>query len=71
MGGVEEMTTPGERYRALVQLEDALRAIAWSNGPINKSEFKDRVATLMRHFPTRYDIDLLARRCPDILRDEQ
>ena len=61
------MTLPDERYRAVLQAEEFLRAIADPN--ITKripKEIRQRARGVLRHYPSAWELDRVAIACPDI-----
>ena len=62
------MTLPDERYRALRMMGPRLMDIAMQKGPINKRALRREVAAMLRHFPSSYEIDRIAQKCPDLLK---
>ena len=62
------MTLPDERYRALRSIEQRLVDIALKPGPIKKRWLRGEFRAMLRHFPSGYDIDCMAQRCPDLLK---
>ena len=59
------MTLPDERYRALVITEKFLRELLTT--PRLPKGVKDNARWCLRHYPSTYDVDQLARNSPDIL----
>ena len=62
------MTIPSERYRALVQMRGRLYAIALSTGRVSKRELRREVASLLKHYPAKYELERMAKKCPDLLK---
>ena len=61
------MTLPDERYRAVLQAEEFLRAI--SDPSITKrvpKEMRQRARGILRHYPNTWDLDSVARECPSV-----
>ena len=61
------MTLPDERYRAVLQAEEFLRAIA--DPAITKripKEIRQRARGVLRHYPSAWELDRVAIACPDI-----
>ena len=61
------MTIPSERYSALKHIRPVLITLATSKGPIRKRELRHLVRWLLRHYPTDYEIDEMAKKCPRLL----
>lgn len=62
------MTLPDERYRALEQLPGVLLRRLDRPGAVSKSELRRLVSMLLRHYPTSYELQELARRAPKLLK---
>jgi len=61
------MTLPDERYRAVLYAEEFLRALA--DPSITKrvpKELRQRARGILRHYPSQWDLDSVARECPDV-----
>jgi len=61
------MTLPDERYRAVVQTTNFLTDIL--NTPRVPKEIKARARSLLRHYPSAYDMKQAAERCPSIFQE--
>lgn len=62
------MTMPDERYRAIKQSKRLLEELCDpGKTPRVPSLVRDRARTLLRHFPSDYDLDNIAEKCPDLL----
>jgi hypothetical protein len=62
------MTLPDERYRAIKQSKRLLEELCDpGKTPRVPSLVRDRARTLLRHFPSDYDLDNIAEKCPDLL----
>ena len=65
------MTLPDERYRAIVQarrlLEDLLNP---SSTPRVPPIIRQRASGALRHFPSMYELDRLAKHAPNLLQAE-
>jgi hypothetical protein len=61
---LKEMTLPDERYRAVVQTEKFLREILAT--PRVPKTIKDRARSMLRHYPSEYDMSKTAQTSPDI-----
>lgn len=59
------MTTPTERYRALVWAGEYLRKRR--QDPDLSDEERREISTILRHYPEPYELRDLARRHPDSL----
>jgi hypothetical protein len=62
------MTLPDERYWALRQVPEELVRLATAPGPVRKRDLRAAVRWLIKHYPTSYEIDQLAEKCPHILK---
>lgn len=62
------MTMPDERYRAMVEglklIEDLLIPHITPRVPTN---VRERARWVMRHYPSRYEIESLAKAAPNLL----
>jgi hypothetical protein len=62
------MTLPDERYRAIKQSKKLLEELCDpGKTPRVPSLVRDRARTLLRHFPSEYELDNIAEKCPDLL----
>jgi len=61
------MTLPDERYRAVVQTIKFLTDIL--NTPRVPKEIKAEARSLLRHYPSAYDMKQAAERCPNIFQE--
>lgn len=61
------MTLPDERYRALLNIRPALLAMC-APGRMTKTELRETVRRLLRHYPTVYDLERMAKKCPELLK---
>jgi len=61
------MTLPDERYRSVINAELFLRELCSpSRTPRVPKEVREQAAWILRHFPSKYDIDRCAARSPDV-----
>ena len=58
------MTLPDERYRAVVQTIEFLTDIC--NTPRVPKVIKERARSLLRHYPSAWDMKQAAENCPNI-----
>ena len=58
------MTLPDERYRAVMQTIDFLTEIC--NTPRVPKVIKQQARSLLRHYPSAWDMKRAAENCPDI-----
>ncbi len=59
---------PDERYRAIKQSKRLLEELCDpGKTPRVPSLVRDRARTLLRHFPSEYELDNIAEKCPDLL----
>lgn len=62
------MTMPDERYRAIKQSKRLLEELCDpGKTPRVPSLVRDRARALLRHFPSEYELDNIAEKCPDLL----
>jgi hypothetical protein len=62
------MNKPEERYRALKQSRKLLEELCDpGKTPRVPSIIRDRARTILRHYPTDYDIECLADNSPELL----
>lgn len=65
------MTLPDERYRALKQGKKLLEELCDpGKTPRVPSIVRDRARAVLRHYPSEYEFDEIARNCPDLLDKE-
>lgn len=62
------MTLPYERYHALYQLPKELIGLAWSPGRLSKKMLRDLLRRLLRHYPTAWELEQLAKKVPELLK---
>lgn len=61
------MTLPDERYRAVHAAAELLTDIAAGKYPRTPKTVRERAAAVLRHYPSRYDLDLLAAAAPHVV----
>jgi len=61
------MTLPDERYRAVVQTTKFLTEIL--NTPRVPKQIKEQAKSLLRHYPSAYDMRRAAENCPDVFQE--
>jgi hypothetical protein len=62
------MTLPDERYRALKQGKKLLEELCDpGKTPRVPSIVRDRARGALRHYPSDYELDRMAEKCPDLL----
>ena len=61
------MTLPDERYRAVVQTTKFLTEIL--NTPRVPKTIKEKARSLLRHYPSAYDMKRAAENCPDVFQE--
>lgn len=65
------MTQPDERFLAIKHAKKLLEELLDpGKTPRVPSAIRDRARGALRHFPTDYDLDTLARECPEMLDSE-
>ena len=62
------MTLPDERYRAVVQTMRFLTDIL--NTPRVPKQIKEQARSLLRHYPSAYDMQRAARMAPDVFQEQ-
>ena len=66
--GLDPMTLPDERYRALERTEEFLISLCNpKRTPRVPKEIRDHARWLLRHYPTKYNLECLADASPDII----
>ena len=66
------MTLPDERYRSLRQGRKLLEELCDpGKTPRVPSIVRDRARGALRHFPSDYELDTMAQKCPELLDKEQ
>ena len=63
------MTLPDERYRSVTQTEEFLRELCYTTPRVPKA-VREEARRLLRHFPTKYDLDRCAARNPDVFAEK-
>lgn len=61
------MTLPDERYRAVVQTIQFLTNIC--NTPRVPKVIKQQARSLLRHYPSAWDMKRAAENCPDVFQE--
>ena len=61
------MTLPDERYRAVMQTIDFLTEIC--NTPRVPKVIKQRARSLLRHYPSAWDMKQAAKDCPNVFQE--
>jgi hypothetical protein len=62
------MTMPDERYRALKQGKKLLEELCDpGRTPRVPSLVRDRARGALRHYPSDYELERMAEKCPDLL----
>ena len=71
-GSRESMTLPDERYRSVKYAEQFLRELATDRTkyPRVGAAVRREAASILRHFPSTYDLDRCAARSPDVFAKE-
>ena len=66
------MTLPDERYRALKQGKKLLEELCDpGRTPRVPSLVRDRARGELRHYPSDYELDRMAEKCPELLNTQQ
>jgi len=62
------MTLPCERYNSIRYTEDFLLELCDpKKTPRVPKEIRQRARACLRHYPRRYDLDIIATKCPEVL----
>ena len=61
------MTLPDERYRAVMQTIEFLTEVC--NTPRVPKVIKQRANSLLRHYPSAWDMKRAAENCPDVFQE--
>lgn len=62
------MTLPDERYRSLKQAKKLLEELTDpGKTPRVPRIIRDRALGALRHFPTDWELDVMATKCPELL----
>lgn len=62
------MTLPDERYRAIQQTENFLKELLDAQKtPRVPKLIRQRAYSLLRHYPSKYHLDRLAEKSPDVI----
>ena len=65
------MTLPDERYRAIRLAESFLQDLCnCHQTPRVPGDVRERARSILRHYPSDYDLDRLAERSPEIVTPE-
>jgi hypothetical protein len=62
------MTLPDERYRAVIQTQKFLVEIL--STPRVPKAIKDGARSLLRHYPSAWDMKRAAENCPDVFQEQ-
>jgi len=64
------MTLPDERYRAVVQTRRFLLDLCNSeHTPRVPKLIRDTARSMLRHYPTQYDMEMIADKAPEIFQE--
>jgi hypothetical protein len=64
------MTLPDERYRAIVYAERFLKELCDPKiTPRVPRDVRGRAYSILRHFPSKYHLDVMARESPDVIQE--
>jgi hypothetical protein len=59
------MTLPDERYRAVMMAKKFLLDIMHTRSGLS-AEIKNEARSILRHFPSEYDLDMAAEKAPHV-----
>jgi hypothetical protein len=60
------MTLPDERYRAVQYAQQFLQRLAGGELPRVPKAVREEARSILRHYPSTYDLDRCAARSPDV-----
>jgi len=63
------MTLPDERYRAVQYAEQFLKRLAGGEYPRTPKAVRDEARSILRHYPSDYDMNKAAQTSPDIFQE--
>jgi hypothetical protein len=63
------MTLPDERYRSVIAATQLLLDLCQPGNRIPK-EYKDRARSILRHYPSSWDMDTASRAAPDVFQKQ-
>ena len=63
------MTLPDERYRAVRQTTEFLQRLAGGSYSRVPKAVRAEAMSLLRHYPTKWDLDRLAAAAPDVVQE--
>ena len=62
------MTLPYERYNAVTRTEQFLKDLCDpKKTPRVPKEVRDQAYYCLRHYPSKYNMDLIATKCPEVI----
>lgn len=66
------MTLPDERYRAVMQAYQFLHDLAYDRKqyPRLSKEVRQRAHSLLRHYPSKYEMNVAAAAAPDVFMEK-
>lgn len=68
---LREMTLPDERYRAVIRAEQFLKQLCDPKQTARvPSEIRVQAAGILRHFPTRWEMQAVAERMPALFQEQ-
>ena len=63
------MTLPDERYRSVRQTSEFLQRLAGGSYSRVPKAVRQEALHLLRHYPTKWDLDRLEQAAPDVIRE--
>ena len=66
----EYMTLPDERYRSVKWAEGFLKRLAGGDIPRVPKAVRDEARSILRHYPSDYDMDRAARGAPEVFQEQ-
>ena len=63
------MTLPDERYRSVKWAESFLKRLAGGEFPRTPKAVRDEARSILRHYPSEYDMNRAARGAPDVFQE--
>ena len=64
------MTLPDERYRSVKWAEGFLKRLAGGDIPRVPKAVRDEARSILRHYPSDYDMDRAARGAPEVFQEQ-
>lgn len=63
------MTLPDERYNAVLRAQEFLRSLLDRKAtPRVPQEIRIKAYSVLKHFPKDYELDAVAKKCPEVFK---